>query len=104
MTLTRSFKDTVKSRIAKDDAYRQALLSEAVQSLIENDLVNGRSVLRNYINATIGFSELVAIIGKSEKSLMRMFSPKGNPTAANLFSVINTLQERTGVELRVRAA
>jgi DNA-binding phage protein len=104
MTLTRSFKDTVQSRVAKDEAFRQALLSEAVQSLIENDLASGRSVLRNYINATIGFSELAAIIGKPEKSLMRMFSPKGNPTAANLFSVINTLQERTGVELRVRAA
>jgi DNA-binding phage protein len=104
MTLTRSFKDTVQSRVTKDEAFRQALLSEAVQSLIENDLASGRSVLRNYINATIGFSELAAIIGKSEKSLMRMFSPKGNPTAANLFSVINTLQERTGVELRVRAA
>jgi DNA-binding phage protein len=104
MTLTRSFKDTVQLRVAKDEAFRQALLSEAVQSLIENDLASGRSVLRNYINATIGFSELAAIIGKPEKSLMRMFSPKGNPTAANLFSVINTLQERTGVELRVRAA
>lgn len=104
MTLTRSFKDTVQSRVAKDEAFRQALLSEAVQSLIENDLASGRSVLRNYINATIGFSELAVAIGKPEKSLMRMFSPKGNPTAANLFSVINTLQERTGVELRVRAA
>jgi hypothetical protein len=37
------------------------------------------------------------------KSLMRMFGPKGNPTAVNLFGVIVALQAKTGVHLEVRA-
>jgi hypothetical protein len=37
------------------------------------------------------------------KSLMRMFGPKGNPTAVNLFGVIVALQHKTRVHLEVRA-
>jgi hypothetical protein len=32
-----------------------------------------------------------------------MFGPKGNPTAANLFSIIACLQEHEGVRLQVVA-
>ena len=35
---------------------------------------------------------------------MRMFGPKGNPTAANLSEVIRVLQKKTGVHLEVRAS
>ena len=37
------------------------------------------------------------------KSLMCMFGPQGNPTAANLSGVIGALQEATGVHLEVHA-
>jgi len=60
-------------------------------------------VLRDYINATVGFEELSQVFGKSSKSLMRMFGPKGNPQATNLFAVIGYLQEREGVHLEVKA-
>jgi len=103
MTLTRSFKDTVQARAARDPAFRQALFQEAVQVLLEGDIASGRSVLRDYINATIGFEALAEATQTPPKSLMRMFGPKGNPTAANLFAVINALQGRTGVHLEVRA-
>ena len=39
----------------------------------------GKAVLRDYINATIGFRELGGLTDKSPKSLMRMFGPNGNP-------------------------
>ena len=32
-----------------------------------------------------------------------MFSPRGNPQARNLFSVLGYLQKRAGVELHVMA-
>jgi DNA-binding phage protein len=99
MALTRSFRDTVQARATRDPAFRQALFQEAAQVLFDGDLASGRSALRNYINATIGFDTLA----EATKSLMRMFGPKGNPTAANLFAVINALQDRTGVHLEVRA-
>ena len=104
MPLTRDFKDTVKARASQDPAFRAALLSEAVELLLADDVATGRNVLRDYINATIGFDELAAKIGKPVKSVMRMFGPNGNPTAQNLFAVISQLQKSTGVSLGVRAA
>lgn len=67
------------------------------------DLDVGKAVLRDYINATIGFEELAEAFDKSSKSLMRMFGPKGNPQASNLFAVISYLQEREGIQLEVKA-
>lgn len=58
-------------------------------------------MLRDYVNATIGFEELAAQTGTPSKSLMRMLGPKGNPTAANLFSVLRSLQQAEGLQLTV---
>ena len=60
-------------------------------------------MLRDYIDATIGFPALAEATRMPPKSLIRMFGPKGNPTAVNLFGVIVALQNKTGVHLKVRA-
>jgi len=104
MPLTRSFNATVRERVARDPAFRAALFSEAVQTLLAGDLDTAKAVLRAYINATIGFEKLAAATGTPVKSLMRMFGPSGNPTAANLSEVIRVLQKKTGVHLEVRAS
>lgn len=101
MPLTRSFKDTVKARAERDPAFREALLTEAVGQFLEGDLEIGKAVLRDYINATIGFERLAAETGSSSKSLMRMLGPSGNPTASNLFNVLQSVQKATGVHLAV---
>jgi len=103
MPLTRAFKETVQARARTDEAFRAALLSEAVEALLEGDVATGKAVLRDYINATIGFESLAEEVGKQPKNLMQMFSAKGNPTAANLFAIISHLQKATGVHLSVRA-
>jgi len=103
MVLTRSFKDHIKAKIESDPEFRQALFREAVQTLIEGDVDTARIVLRDFINATIGFSALAKATGIPPKSLMRMFGPSGNPTAANLSEVIRVLQKKTRVHLEVRA-
>lgn len=103
MPLTRSFNETIRARATRDPAFRAALFSEAVQALLAGDLDTAKAALRAYINATIGFEKLAAATGTPVKSLMRMFGPSGNPTAANLFSVIGALQKKTGVHLEVRA-
>ncbi|HLH95311.1 MAG TPA: transcriptional regulator [Xanthobacteraceae bacterium] len=103
MPLTRSFSETVRARANRDPAFRAALFSEAVQALLSSDLDTAKAALRAYINATIGFEKLSVATRTPVKSLMRMFGPSGNPTAANLFSVISALQEKTGVHLEVRA-
>lgn len=104
MALTRDFKETVQSRVRRDLAFRKALLREGVESLLAGDVETGKTVLRDYINATVGFEELGMVVHRSPKSLMRMFSPKGNPQARNLFEVVAYLQEREGTRLEVRSA
>ena len=104
MALTRAFKDRVQARVAGDPAFGQALLTEGVNALLEGDLDTGKAVLRDYINATVGFEALATATGTPAKSLMRMFGPGGNPTAAKLFAVIGHLQTASGVTLEVRAA
>ena len=101
--LTRSFCETVQARARRDVRFRQALLTEAMQVLLDGDLEEGRSALRSCVNATIGFEKLGAALGRSPKSLMRMFGPSGNPTAGNLLSLIGLLQAETGVRLPVPA-
>ena len=104
MALTRSFKETVQARVRRDPAFRRALLTEGVSALLEGDVDTGKAVLRDYINATVGFEALAAATGTPPKSLMRMFGPRGNPNARNLFAVIGYLQRESGVALEVRAA
>ncbi|MBN8933270.1 MAG: transcriptional regulator, partial [Rhizobium pusense] len=58
MALTREFKQTVKARAENDPAFRAALLSDAVELLLEGDVETGKAVLRDFINATIGFETL----------------------------------------------
>ncbi len=61
-------------------------------------------MLRDYINATVGFTALGAVTHKSPKSLMRMLGPEGNPQARNLFEIVAYLQESEGFRLTTRAA
>ena len=104
MVLTRDFKETIQARVERDPAFREALLKEGVECLLSGDGETGKAVLRDYINATIGFEALGGLTDKSPKSLMRMFGPKGNPQARNLFEIIGALQKREGVHFEVRNA
>jgi DNA-binding phage protein len=103
MPLTRDFRETVRARAEREPQFREALLREAVQALLDGDAAGGRAAMREAINATIGFERLGEVLNRSPKSLMRMFGPNGNPTAANLLSVLHALQVETGVHLEVRA-
>lgn len=96
MALSKSFRETVQSRARRDVEFRRALFAEAVQALLDGSGEEGRAALRSCINATIGFEKLGLALGRSPKSLMRMFGPSGNPTAENLIGVIGILQEDAG--------
>jgi hypothetical protein len=102
MALTKAFKDTIQARAQRDPGFRKALLQECVECLLAGDIDIGKAVLRNYINATIGFEEMSRVFDKSSKSLMRMFGPRGIPQAGNLFAVIRYLQEQEGIHLEVK--
>jgi hypothetical protein len=101
MTLTKDFNETVRSSLQKSAAFRRALLKEAVERMIAGDLDTGKSVLRKYINGTVGFVQLGADLGRSPKVLMRMLSATGNPQARNLFEIVAYLQKLEGISIKV---
>jgi hypothetical protein len=58
MALTTAFRETVYKRAQRDGAFRKALLTEAVNAYLGGDEATGKAVLRDVINATIGFEPL----------------------------------------------
>jgi hypothetical protein len=72
----------------------QGLLQEGVECLLAGDVDTGKVVLRDYINATIGFGELSQVFDKSSKSFMRMFWPKGIPRRATCLRLSDTCMNR----------
>jgi len=104
MPLTHDFKETIRARAQRDPAFRQALLRESVECILSGDLDTGKSVLRDYVNATVGFQDLEKRTQIPAKSLMRMLGPKGSPSLANLSSILTALQktERVHFELALR--
>ncbi len=102
MANTRDFKETIQVRALKDAEFRKGLLIESVESMLDGDTGTGKALMRDYINATIGFEKLALMTEKSPKSLMRMFSPKGNPTAQNLFTVVGVLKQQENMQFQVR--
>ncbi len=104
MALTRDFRETVQARVKRDPVFRQGLLGEAIESLLSGELAVGKELLRDYINATVGFPKLAAHTKIHVKTLHRMFGPHGNPTASNLFGIVAYLQRLEGVRFQVRSA
>ena len=101
MPLTHDFKETIRARAQREPKFRQALLREAVESYLNGDLETGKAVLRDYVNATIGFQALEKQTDIPAKSLMRMLGPKGSPSAANLSSILTVLQKTEGVHFEL---
>lgn len=103
MALTRDFRETVQARVRRDQEFRRGLLSDAIEALLAGEGDLGREILRDFINATLGFPMLAEKTGIHVKTLHQMFGPRGNPTAANLFNIIACLQEYEGIRLQVVA-
>ena len=98
------FQDLVTKRVQQEPEFAAALLEEALERLVANDVVTAQLLLRDVVNGTIGFKALASATGLMEKSLMRMLSAKGNPQAKNLFSIIHSLQQLNEVNLEITAS
>ena len=100
MALTRDFKATVVSRVKSDPAFAQALLDEALTLLLNGDPDTAKLILRDLVNATIGFESLAANLHKPSKSLHRMLSKSGNPTLENFSAVLGAIRKFLRVDVR----
>jgi DNA-binding phage protein len=102
MPLTRDFKETIRERAARDPKFRKELLRMGLEAMLSGEIKLAKTILRDYINATVGFTGLAEATHIPPKSLMRMFSPAGNPRATNLFEVVSFLQHRASVRFHLR--
>ena len=100
MALTRKFKDTVQKRVSSDPEFRHALLVEAINELLAGDYNIAKSILRDYINATITFPVLAQELHKSSKSIHRMLGPNGNPRMDSMVGILKVLQTKESIKLR----
>jgi hypothetical protein len=103
MVLSRSFKDAVKARADRDPEFRAALPGEAVEALAAGEADVGRALIRDYINATVGFEQLGEAVSIDPKNLMRMFGPRGNPRLNNLSAVLRELNRREAIHIKAEA-
>src|SRR6202051_4625844 len=102
MALTRDFKETIRERVKRDAGFRKGVLREGIENFLSGDVETGKIMLRDFINATVGFTKLGDVTHRSAKSLMRMLGPTGNPQARNLFQIVAYLQKSEGVRFQLR--
>ena len=62
MALTRSFKESVAARARRDPRFREALFTEAINAYLSGETDAGKAILRDLVNATVGFESLAAAI------------------------------------------
>lgn len=103
MALTRDFKQTVIERVKRDPAFAQALLDEAATLFLNGEPEPARLILRDLVNATLGFEELATLTAKPSKSLHRMLSPNGNPSMDNLSAIIDAIRLQLNVHVEVQS-
>jgi len=97
MALTRNFKQTVIERVERDPKFAKALLDEAATLFLSGEPETARLILRDLVNATVGFEQLAVLTDKPSKSLHRMLSPKGNPSMDNLAAIFGAVRARLKV-------
>lgn len=97
MALTRDFKETVKERAARDPAFAKAMFDEAATAFLNGEPQVARLILRDLVNASVGFEDLATETNRPSKSLHRMLSEKGNPSMDNLAAIFGAIRSRLGV-------
>ena len=102
MALTRDFTETVNARVQRDPEFVIALLDEAIFLFLNGEPETARLILRDIVNATVGFEQLAIETSKPSKSLHRMLSAKGNPTMDNLTAIFNVLRKKLNVDINVQ--
>jgi DNA-binding phage protein len=102
MTLTRDFKNTIVERVERDPEFAKALLDEAATLFLSGEPDAARLILRDLVNATVGFESLAELTRKPSKSLHRMLSSKGNPGMDNLAALFGAIRNWLDVAFDVR--
>lgn len=98
MALTKSYRESVLNRIQADRAYAEALYNEAITAILSGEREEGLAILRDIVNADVGFPKLAAHTDIPEKSLHRMLSRRGNPSVGVFGRIVKGLQDLLGFD------
>jgi len=101
MTLRRDFRQTVIERVENDPEFAKALLDEAATLFLSGEPDTARLILRDLVNATVGFEQLAELTDKPSKSLHRMLSHNGNPNMDNLAAIFAAIRDWLKVAFNV---
>ena len=69
MARTKSFKMLIQRHVKTDKKFAEALLREGVDALLSGDVDTGRTILRDYIKATVGFEKLGAATARHPRTV-----------------------------------
>jgi DNA-binding phage protein len=98
----RNFAETMAARAQNDPAFARALLEETMNLLLNREPESAKLILRDLVNATVGFEALADEIHKPAKSLHRMLSKSGNPTMRNVSAIFAAIKRTLKVEVRAQ--
>jgi DNA-binding phage protein len=99
MALTRDFKATVNARMQSDPDFARAMFGEAITLFLDGEPDAAKRVLRDLVNATVGFERLAQEMGRPVKSLHRMLSSTGNPTLSNISAMVSAIKRGLGLDV-----
>lgn len=91
--LTVDAAETVQARIKSDPAFAEALLREATDMFLNGEAEAARLLLRDVVNATVGFEQIALATHRPSKSVHRMLSARGNPTMESLSAVFAAIRK-----------
>ena len=101
MALTRDFRETVMARVHRDPEFRSELLVEATNAFLAGDIETGKSLLRDYLNATESIPAIASELNLNEKSIRRMLGPGGNPTLKNFINLLGACSRNEHLKLEI---
>lgn len=91
--------EVIVEELRADREFLKTHLANAILCLFSRQLPLACIMLRDIVNATIGFPALAEKFGRSDKGkgLMQMLTEKSNPTSDNLFRIIAEIMEHEGL-------
>ena len=103
MLITRDYKISLRERVKSDPKFAASLMNEAVSALVHGEPELARTLLRELVNASVGFDTLAAELGKPDKSIKRMLAQNGNPTMNNMTNILMILQKKLKLDVEVKS-
>ena len=102
MALTRDFKHTVVERVRRDPKVCAGAPGRGGHAVLNGEPEAARLLLRDLVNASVGFEALAGLTDKPAKSLHRMLSRNGNPSMDNLAAIFDAVRQRLKVGLKAQ--